>query len=193
MITRVAESKRQKQTYRRVLSQYGGDHLSDLVAAAHAGSEACLVCSLVRPVSSLSEGVCSVCRQTLSGSFVQRLLEKNVERLVAEPQDPLAVYVDASWQSGVAGIAVVGALGRHSDRVPAQSSSDAEVRAMLWALRIAKQRRDERVLVFRTDNHSAQRAGAHAVPNWARWSVEWVPRRRNYAADRLALQARVAA
>jgi hypothetical protein len=192
MINGMAESKLQKRAYRKALREHQGDRLSDLVAASHFGSDVCLACTLVRPASAISDGVCSVCRQGLSRFLVRRLVATS-EPLVPTQPDPLAIYVDASWQDGVAGLAIVGALGSHSKRMPAQSSGHAEVHVMLWALRIAKHSRDERPLVFRTDNQSAQRAGTRGIPNWAEWVVEWVPRRRNHAADRLALQARVAA
>jgi hypothetical protein len=193
MITGMAESKQQRRAYRQVLAQNPSDRLSDLVAASHAGSDVCLVCSLVRPVSAISDGVCDVCQLSLSRGFLHRLVEKKLASAPLDRSDPLAVYVDASWQAGVAGVAIVGALGRHSDRVQAQSSGQAEVYAMMWALRLAKQRQDQRALVFRTDNQSAQRAGARAVPRRFAWTVEWVPRRRNHVADRLAFQARLAA
>jgi hypothetical protein len=112
MINGMAESKLQKRAYRKALREHQGDRLSDLVAASHFGSDVCLACTLVRPASAISDGVCSVCRQGLSRFLVRRLVATS-EPLVPTQPDPLAIYVDASWQDGVAGLAIVGALGSH--------------------------------------------------------------------------------
>ena len=103
--------------------------------------------------------------------------------------EPNAVYVDASFADGLAGLAVVGALGCHSKRVPAASSTEAERLALLWAVKIARQR-GLTGMVFRTDNEGSTRV---QIPQRLESVVEWVPRHRNCEADDLAKRARIVA
>lgn len=104
--------------------------------------------------------------------------------------DARVVYVDASWQDGVAGLAVVGVLGVHTLRLEGcRSSTWAEREAMKLAMRIAGQR-GLKDLVFRTDCGYVARMWAEGKPS-KRWVVEQVSRDRNRRADRWAKRARL--
>jgi hypothetical protein len=105
------------------------------------------------------------------------------------PDGRRVVLVDASFSEGVAGLAVVGALGRHSRREELPSSVVAERRALAWAMDIARDLGErERDLVFRTDCSSIV---AHARRNASRrWTVEHVPRSGVREAHLLAGRAR---
>jgi len=89
-------------------------------AVTGGGSGPCACCTLSRPLATLDKtGVCTGCRKTLV-------------RLRAEAPEPdapqagfeaLAVYVDASYADGWAGLAVCGCLGEHTKAVEAVSSA----------------------------------------------------------------------
>lgn len=105
-----------------------------------------------------------------------------------------AVYVDASVRDGVAGLAVVGALGEFTRRVSTSSSTTAELWALEWAFAIAREQRRED-LVFRSDCqgvvHSVGGTPAWrlVVEAWG-WAVEYVPRELNRRAHSLCVVAR---
>lgn len=101
----------------------------------------------------------------------------------APPPAPAAppagvVYVDASVRDGVAGLAVVGALGEFTRRVSTDSSMSAERWALEWAFAIAREQ-DRRDLVFRCDCVGVIKRfnGSPA----RRWVIEHVPRKLNRA------------
>jgi hypothetical protein len=181
MIIGMTESKRKRRAYRQSLIEESA--FDARIRAASLGTGVCSSCTIVRFTNELDENrVCVFCQ----GAVPAR---KKVF-LGLKPGGQI-VYTDASYQSGVAGLAIVGALGSFSHRVYARSNVEAEVMAMRWAMNIAKDRRVS-TLTFRTDSESAQKMGARSVPKWADWSVEWVPRRHNQEADYVAGQARLA-
>jgi len=98
-----------------------------------------------------------------------------------------AVYVDASFREGVAGLAVVGVLGEYTRRVSVGTSSLAERWALQMAMEIASglKRRD---LVFRSDASSVV-SGFGGRPSMG-WTFEHVPRDLNRRAHELASVAR---
>jgi hypothetical protein len=156
---------------------------------ALAGTAACVSCTMVFPLPDLDEArICNLCRTRTRRS---KLRQRDLSR--ATPQlEPHVVYVDASWRDGVAGLAVVGALGEHSDRVETPSSTSAEVLAMQWAFCLARGQRANG-LTFRTDSQNAAAWAMGCAPKRGAWAVEWVPRHRNIVADRVAGDARLAA
>lgn len=197
MIIGMALNKQMRRAYRdgAVVRQ---SHFDELIAAVTEGSSRCSVCKLHHPKRLVTQGICSSCRQALGKSEARRLARRASRSEPPELGYELpcvitdnVVYVDASWHEGVAGVAIVGALGAYTDRVPAPSSGAAEVFAMQWALKIAKEQQRQG-LVFRTDNQSAERFGKNAVPKQYDWVVEWIPRRKNQRADRAASNARLA-
>lgn len=108
-----------------------------------------------------------------------------------------AVYVDASYVAGIAGIAVVGAIGDYTQRVRCHSSLRAEHLALELALSIARAT-DERGLVFRTDCCGILDGYRRVADAWVLdpergWTAECVPRSRNGRAHDLANIARLPA
>jgi hypothetical protein len=184
----VTAGKRRRAEYRRALGARGGDRFSEhMEALIGGGSEPCACCRLVRPRSALSAaGVCDPCRQSLGG-----LREAPPAPTEASRYLPAGcVYVDASYRDGVAGLAVVGALGEHARLVAATTSTQAETMALRWAMEIAHAA-DARNLTFRTDCSTA----LAAVGSGSRrrgWVVEQIPRYRNRQADALANSIRLA-
>lgn len=159
------------------------DRLGDLVTGI-GGTAPCASCTRVVSMSVLQEGLCPPCRRVPATAAVLVKRERALERGV--------VWVDASWRDGVAGLAVVGELGEHSRPFLCRSNVAAEVEAMRWALRLAREAGVVE-LVIRTDSQSAQRFGSRAVPRRFAWVVEWVPRHLNRRADHLSRRARLAA
>lgn len=103
------------------------------------------------------------------------------------PVVPGAVYVDASVRDGVAGLAVVGALGEFTRRVSTDSSMTAERWALEWGFAIAREQ-DRRDLLFRSDCVGVvKRFNGNAARGWV---VEYVPRRLNQRAHSLSVVAR---
>lgn len=161
------------------------DPLSEYLAS-RGGTAACRSCTLVVPTGRLLHGVCPACLRPRPAPGPR------VAGQVPVVSEPGAVYVDASWRDGVAGLAVVGALGEHRRVFLCRSNVVAEVEAVSWALRLARGREDE-YLLFRTDSVPAARV-AGAVCSARRrplWEAEWVPRRRNRRADQLSREARL--
>jgi hypothetical protein len=180
MIT--AMSRADREPYRRALRGYAADPIAERLF----GTEPCLSCTRVVSLAVLIDGYCPACRRPRA---TRPAVALELDDLDAP--EPGCVYVDASWHRGVAGLAVVGALGAHSRRVDSPSNVAAEVEALRWALRLAKAI-DASTITFRTDSESAARYGARAVPRGRAWVVEWVPRRHNRLADRLSRAARLA-
>jgi hypothetical protein len=172
--------KADRRAYRLGIAGTKTDRFAELMAGID-GTLACLGCTRVVAVAVLQNGLCPPCRRIPSAPRVVKL-DLDVEEGM--------VYVDASYRDGVAGIAVIGALGTHSRRLECLSNVEAEIEAMRWALRLAKHRRVVE-MTFRTDSQSAARFEHNATPRWASWVVEWVPRYRNQKADRLSRRARL--
>lgn len=110
------------------------------------------------------------------------------------------VAVDASYRAGRAGIAYTGYLGNRSALIDCDSSTDAELHALLLAMRAAA-RRGIAVLTFHTDcgvatRPDGSRRGCALRQEVGRllhlnrsWHVVQIPRSQNSAADRLARHA----
>jgi len=97
------------------------------------------------------------------------------------------VYVDASVREGVAGLAVVGALGEFTRRVSTDSSMTAERWALEWGFAIAREQ-DRRDLLFRSDCVGVvERFNGSPARGWV---VEYVPRKLNQRAHHLSVLAR---
>jgi hypothetical protein len=179
--------KARRREYRRALAVHGRiDRFTERMQALQGGSAPCDCCTLVRPGSDLEEGICGTCRSSLIR------LRTLVPTTTSQPSvhlEPGIVWADASFDNGVAGIAVCGALGEHVQQVEASSSTHAEVLALRWAMEIARASRAQD-LTFRTDCQSAyQNCRARKSE---RWVIEQVPRSRNLRADYLARRARLA-
>lgn len=113
-------------------------------------------------------------------------------RQVALPPAPktgAAVYTDASFRTGVAGLAVTGALGEYTRRVSVRNSYRAERMALDMAMSIARglKRRD---LVFRSDCEGVVADVQAVLPDGWGWTVEQVRRRDVARAHLLAGEAR---
>lgn len=178
------EGKKRRKRYRVEVKRIGRqDRFTEMMEAVTGeGTRPCTSCGVVRPYSSLdASGTCTACHAALERA---RGYVADVKR-VAEPG---VVYVDASWQDGAAGLAVVGELGEHYQGTTASSSTHAEVLALRWAMDIARQR-GLRDLTFRTDC-SAALGQCWGTGRALGWKVEWVSRTRNQHADRLASEAR---
>jgi ribonuclease HI len=147
-------------------------------------SDRCYRCRRLRLASELQSGVCARCRLELPPERESPW----APRQAATPADRASVYVDASWFAGVAGLAVVGALGVHSRRVAAASSTEAECMAVRWAMEIAADRKRTN-LTFLTDCDAAARRWPDGIKRYG-FTVRRVPRRDNQVADRLASEAR---
>ncbi len=107
------------------------------------------------------------------------------------------VSVDASWRDGHAGLAYVGSLGDHQVAAAVRSSLEAELRALELAMRDAE-RAGVSCCRFRTDCRAAAEPRAGSViggylDRHPGWCVQYVDRRRNRLADRLAGSVRRAA
>jgi ribonuclease HI len=181
----MSAGKNRRARYRQMYAR--GEHADPLAErlAAVGGTAPCALCTLAKPLVDLDEGgVCAWCRSA-GGSVTAdrgRPLRENV------------VCVDASfWKSdarahGRAALAIVGALGEHTKIVAVTKATEAEVEALRWALAIACER-DMTDLVFRTDCQAVVRQLGETVQRLG-WTLEQVPRHRNWAADWLASQAR---
>lgn len=104
------------------------------------------------------------------------------------------VSTDASFRDGVAGLGVAGALGEHSRRARAASSTHAEMLALEWAMEIAREA-DRRDLMFCTDCSAVfQTLGVRydgerytsLGPRDRGWFLSRIPRAQNRRADLLA-------
>lgn len=169
----------------------------EMMAALQAGgSSRCAMCGLLRPVSELDEAdTCLRCEQRLVALERSALAAARRGADVPMPPRPQAkeppdsvVYVDASYRDGLAGLAVVGALGEHTQKTKASSSVHAEVLALRWAMDMARAA-GMKDLTFRTDCQAAFNALCRSSKKM-RWTVEQIPRRRNVRADALAGHAR---
>lgn len=182
--------KRHTKAYRYALRDRGlvrQDRFAELMETVLRGPvKCCWTCRLQRPVGDLDDhGICFACRSRMT-----EVISRAPEPSSPQPDDePHVVYVDASFRDGYAGLAVVGALGQHSDFTEASSSTHAEVMALHWAISIAK-RIGRTDLIFRTDCHAASRAWPAQHLKKMGWTIEQVPRRRNQRADMLAGRAR---
>ncbi len=126
-------------------------------------------------------------------------------------EDPTRVYVycDASWRDGRAGIAYESAhLGSDSSIVSCQTSTEAELLALIFAMEACEFARLKNV-VFRTDCTSAahprrgrsdhplrplrERAAEYLSRNGSGWSVQQVSRNSNRVANGIAGRARKSA
>lgn len=178
-----------RRTYRRALidaEMVRPDRFTDMIrAVTGGGTRSCASCGLVRVGSALDDqDVCTACRQAFG-----RLRARAPQPLaVVTPIEPNVVWVDASYNRGRAGLAVVGALGEHSRSVASVSSVQAEVLALRWAMEIARAG-DVCGLTFRTDCQAAYNV-LRQTPERMYWTVEQVPRRENRRADFLAGRAR---
>lgn len=159
------------------------DPLAERLAAL-GGTRACSGCTRVVALAVLREGRCPLCRRSAPGPRVAVPVPVVLE--------PGVVYVDASWRDGLAGLAVVGALGEHVRQTRTRSNVAAEVEAVTWAIELARGREEERLL-FRTDSVSAAHHASSrcAARRRALWEAEWVPRRLNRRADQLSREARL--
>src|SRR5690242_14941623 len=133
---RVNPNKRQRARYREALARaqmIRPDRLTELVQAVKAGGSCpCRCCGIVHPANELSErGICDYCSRAL-GKVRVNLPAVRYHDLATD--EPGVVYVDASYRDGVAGLAIVGALGQHSRRIEAVSSTQAETLALGWAI-----------------------------------------------------------
>lgn len=152
-------------------------------AATGGGSRPCATCRIVVAASTLDDqDACPACAGQ-PGRLRATATDRSLEIMAR------CVYVDASYENGVAGLAVVGELGIFTRAVAATSSTAAEVEALAWAMAIAAAR-GERDLIFRTDCEHAARTYCNGKPSRG-WEVELIPRRRNQLADCLASQARL--
>lgn len=191
----MAESKKNRRQYRATLAHRGlvrADRFDDLMTAVTGGgTRPCGWCGLAMPAEREPD-VCEACQAS-----VRRVRKVRVPLpstpAATEDIEPGVIYVDASFRQGMAGLAVVGALGDHQKRVEARSSTQAEVLALAWALEIAKAT-ERWGLTFRTDCQAAFRqfplSRHRLIGNRLGWTVEQVPRRQNRQADRLAAVAR---
>ena len=179
------QGKRRRASYRAALKDAGLVRQSrfDERIGALAGTANCQGCGLARPASALDDSdYCPVCRGRRRSTRIQ------IEEWAGEPSEPDVVYVDASWSEGVAGLAVVGALGSHSRVCQAPTSTAAEVMALRWAFEIAEAQ-GQAGLIFRSDCTAA--VNLHNRNNYRLgWRVEHVPRRFNASADSRAGIAR---
>ncbi|MCA1570994.1 MAG: hypothetical protein LC798_11875 [Chloroflexi bacterium] len=124
------------------------------------------------PARFVDERACQTCSPIVARAAAL-IAELPQQRVAAAPAPARVVVVDASFRAGVAGLAVVGALGRYSMRVSVATSTRAEHWALRWAMDIARAR-DERDLLFHTDCDAvARRAGDDTE---RRWTVRHVSR-----------------
>jgi ribonuclease HI len=100
-----------------------------------------------------------------------------------------AVYVDASFADGIAGLAMAGALGEATTTMLCAGSNEAEHRALAWAMQAAY-REGRRDLCFLSDCTAVVKHWPVGKPTW-NWRVEYVPRALNAVADRLSRRARL--
>ena len=136
----------------------------------------------------VDERTCRTCAPIIARAAAAPIAELPQQRAAAPAPAPArVVVVDASFRAGVAGLAVVGALGRYSMRVSVGTSTRAGHWALRWAMDIARSR-DERDLIFHTDCDAvARRAGDDAA---RRWTVRHVSRSAVREAHELAGAAR---
>lgn len=183
-------NKQRRRAFRRALANNGmlrPDRFTEMMnAIAGGGSEACECCGLVTWANDLDDrAVCPACRRAFGK------LRKRVPRpeVVVAHDEPKVVWVDASYRDGFAGLAVCGALGEHTQRVEATTSTQAETLALKWAMDIAEEG-GIFGLTFRTDCEKAYNV-LKQTPARFYWTVERIPRERNRRADHLANEARV--
>lgn len=180
-------AKKQRQEYRRAIKARGEiDRFTEHIEAL-GGSSPCACCTLIRPLNTLQEGVCPICRSSLVRLRKCIPVASTDRYNHAEPE---VVWTDASFCDGIAGLAVCGALGEHCRQVEASTSTHAEVLALRWAREIARAA-DIRDLTFRTDCEAAYKRFGQP-PKGFHWIVEQVPRSQNQRADYLAGRARIA-
>lgn len=172
------------QSRSRVRRQSRFDEMMENLLAG--GSLRCPSCGLLRPASRFDQHgyACNGCVFLIK--YVQEGPPRPQHRALADSGG--IVYVDASYDDGYAGLAVVGALGEHHRSLSADSSVQAEVLALGWAISIAYAGK-LRDLTFRTDCQAAYEVHKDTGKKLG-WTVEWVSRRHNVEADRLAGLAR---
>lgn len=178
-------AKRRNAAYRSRARAFGGTRFDEMMQAAiGGGSRRCGHCGLLRPVAALNVAdVCSACSGALTRAEQPPPREHRTDLRAGY------VYVDASYADGIAGLAIVGALGTHTQRAEAQTSTQAESLAMRWAMKLARDRQLTD-LTFCTDCSAVRNMAGQGRKN-ERWTVELIPRHKNAAADRLAGQARL--
>lgn len=114
------------------------------------------------------------------------------------------VNCDASWSEGRATLAVSGSIGEHVRHVEAATNVIAEIKAVLFAMEIAKaEQPNPRPLRFQTDCRCIVEAKAlrgeqgellnrvrRYLACYRQWRLVAVSRRHTHAADRLAAKWR---
>lgn len=189
----LSQGKKRRKLYREnvVRGQSRFDEMMENLIAG--GTRRCESCRMPRPAQQFSGSTCKACCYKLKRIDAAAKAEERQsrrEQRVLRPVGDGVVYVDASFRDGFAGLAMVGALGDHYRSIGADSSTQAEVMALGWAMSMARANRLHG-LTFRTDCTAAfvvhEGAGAKAG-----WKVEQVPRAQNTHADRLAGLARKA-